>query len=89
MTMVKIKLGKNVEEIKSGQNPEAAFEKLGINFSCHNGICGICKVKVLKGEGNINPKTTEEHDYPLVEKERLACQCREIKGDIEIENAEF
>jgi ferredoxin len=84
--MVLIKLGKNKIEIKGNSNIESAFEQLDIPFSCHTGICGICKIKIKKGEKNINPKTDSELDYPLEENERLACQCNKIKGDIEIEN---
>ena len=84
--MVKIILGKKFEEIKG--NPMDAFEKVGVNFDCHTGICGVCKIKVKSGMKNINPKTDSEMDFPLDSDERLACQCQKIKGDITIENAD-
>lgn len=83
--MPKIILDKKTEEFKG--NPLTAFEKLGIQFSCHTGICGICKIKVKKGMENINKKSESEEDFPLDDNERLACQCNKIKGDIEIKNA--
>ena len=85
------KLKANGQEIilLKNDNPIEAFEKLGVGFDCHTGICGICKIKILKGENNLNPKTDTEQDYPLNDKERLACQCQKIKGDIEFKNADF
>ncbi|PIO01426.1 ferredoxin, partial [Candidatus Pacearchaeota archaeon CG09_land_8_20_14_0_10_30_9] len=56
---------------------------------CCGGICGTCKIKVLKGIENINPKTEEEMEFQLEKNERLACQCHKIKGDIEIDYEEW
>lgn len=72
-----------------GENTRDDFESLGINFDCQDGICGICKVKVLEGMENINSKTQAEEDFPLEDGERLSCQCHEIKGDIVIDEAEW
>ena len=71
------------------QSPIKAFEKLGVNFDCHNGICGLCKIKVIEGMKHISSKTSEEDDFPLEKDERLACQCHKITGDIKVENAEW
>ena len=85
--MVKITLGKKSEEVKD--SPIDAFEKIGVNFDCQSGTCGLCKIKVLEGMKNINQKTEAEDDFPLEDEERLACQCHKITGDIKIENADW
>ena len=87
--MSKIKLNGKETEIFENENPYSKFEELGVNFSCFNGICGTCKMKVKKGMENINPKTEEEGEFPLAEDERLACQCHKLKGDIGVEYEEW
>ena len=86
---IKIKAEGTEQEIEKEENPRRAFENLGVAFSCSNGVCGTCKIKLKKGMENINEKTEEEYDYPLDENERLACQCDRISGDIEFENKGF
>ena len=83
--MPKIKLNDKEIEVPEGENPYSKFEKLGMDFSCFNGICGTCKMKVTKGMENINPKTEEEDEFPLNDDERLGCQCSRLKGNIEVE----
>ena len=83
--MAKIKFKGKSEIVEDGAIPTEAFEKLGVNFDCHTGICGICRVKVIKGKDNLNPKTPAEEDFPLEEDQRLSCQCHQLKGDIEID----
>lgn len=85
--MAKIKSGDKELEIE--KSPKDTFEKLGVNFSCESGTCGICRCKIKKGMENINPKTEAEHDFPLDDDERLACQIKEVAGDIEIEYEEW
>jgi ferredoxin len=87
--MPKIKFNDKDAEIQEGENPHETFEKLGMDFSCENGVCGTCKMKVLSGMENINQKTDEENDFPLDDDERLGCQCRELAGDVEIEYEEW
>ncbi|PJC45463.1 ferredoxin [Candidatus Pacearchaeota archaeon CG_4_9_14_0_2_um_filter_30_8] len=87
--MPKITLNNKSEEVPEGKNPYETFEKLGMEFGCHNGICGTCKTKVKKGMENINPKTEEEEEFPLDDDERLGCQCHRLKGDIEVEYVEW
>ena len=52
------------------------------------GRCTTCKVIVVQGEQNLEPKTHAELRYEsqglLADRERLACQVR-IKGDVGIE----
>ena len=85
MSVNKITFNDKTAEIPDDENPYDTFEKLGMEFSCFNGICGTCKMKVNKGMGNINPKTEEENEFPLDDDERLGCQCSRLKGDIEVE----
>lgn len=58
-------------------------------FACGGkGRCTTCKVVVVEGAGNLEPKTQAELNYEsrglLMNNERLSCQVR-IKGDIIIE----
>ncbi|MBS3084302.1 (2Fe-2S)-binding protein [Candidatus Pacearchaeota archaeon] len=87
--MPKIKLNEKETIVKENENPYSAFEKLGVDFNCCDGVCGICKIKVTKGMENINPKTEMEEEFPLNENERLGCQCHRLKGDIEVEYEEW
>ena len=87
--MPKITLNGKEIEVPKGENPYSKFEELGVDFSCFNGICGTCKMKVLKGMENINSKTEMEEEFPLDDDERLACQCHELKGDVEAEYDEW
>lgn len=58
-------------------------------FGCEKGNCGVCKCSVSKGSENVNVKTQKEEQtlakmgaYPS---ERLACQIKIKKGEVEIE----
>ncbi len=52
---------------------------------CHNGACGVCKIRVLNGEyskGKMNRKHISEDE----EKNNIVLACRVFpKGDMEIE----
>ncbi len=54
-----------------------------IDYSCRVGICGTCRVKLLKGEVTMEV----EEGLPADEKARgiiLACQAKSI-GNVEVE----
>jgi len=85
MNMPKITLNGKTAEIPEDTNPYDTFEKLGMDFSCCNGICGTCKMKVNSGMENINKKTEPEEEFPLEDNERLGCQCHKLSGNIEVE----
>lgn len=89
MFMPKITLNNKKIEFQKGENPYETFEKLGMNFSCFNGICGTCKMRVVNGMENLNPKTEEENDFPLEDDERLGCQCFKLNGDVKVEYDEW
>lgn len=58
-------------------------------FGCGQGKCGICICSLTHGAENISPKTQDEIN--LLSKrnanpnQRLGCQLRVIKGEVEIE----
>jgi class 3 adenylate cyclase/hemoglobin-like flavoprotein len=53
-----------------------------------NGLCTTCRIRVMDGHNNINPRTIKEQEVARVRKWdpsiRLACQCY-IKGDVSIQ----
>lgn len=77
-------------DIAPGENMlNAALDRdVGIDFSCLEGLCDSCEVKVLVGSENISPPTQEEYDM-LGEAEvnsgkRLSCQVV-VNGPVSIE----
>lgn len=78
-----ISRGKSVEVV-DGSPVKEACKKLGIYFSCENGICATCMSRVLKGEGNLLPKNQKEIDMNLDNDYRLMCQCKIKHGDVEV-----
>ncbi len=83
--MPKIINNKKEIEIREGDEISSACETLGIPFSCYEGTCGICKINILKGEKNLSELTEREKDFGMNKKNRLACQCKIKKGDVEID----
>ncbi|UKM65939.1 2Fe-2S iron-sulfur cluster-binding protein [Flavobacteriaceae bacterium GSB9] len=53
-----------------------------------NGLCTTCRIRVLRGHDNLNPRTLREQEIARVRKWdpsiRLACQCY-VKGDVSIQ----
>lgn len=61
-------------------------EEAGVPFACTEGVCGTCVIEVKSGKENLSPPTQEEEDF-LGEgctDERLACQCKILKGEVSI-----
>jgi ferredoxin len=62
-----------------------ALEKetgMPVVFGCYSGRCGICCVRVLGGEENLNPLNEMEKVLLTADEQedlRLGCQC-EVKG---------
>jgi 2-oxoglutarate ferredoxin oxidoreductase subunit beta len=56
-----------------------AAEELGVPFSCRQGICGTCEVKVTEGLENLEPQNEKEKNMKLPEDHHLCCQSK-IKG---------
>lgn len=60
-----------------------------VPFSCQNGICGTCIIKVNSGMENLSaPEEKEKNTLQMFgagPQNRLACQCK-VNGDVEIED---
>lgn len=60
-----------------------------VPFSCRNGICGTCIIKVNSGMENLSsPEEKEKNTLQMFgagANNRLACQCK-VNGDVEIED---
>jgi len=82
--MAKIKTDAKEIEIPDNSPIADACEQLGVMFSCRVGVCGICKIEIIEGMENLNPKTNEENDMGLADNERLACQCKIKTGTVKI-----
>lgn len=58
-------------------------------FGCEKGDCGVCVCSVSKGSDNVEPRTQKEevtlHRMGAYRSQRLACQLKIKKGEIEIE----
>ena len=53
-----------------------------------NGLCTTCRIRVMEGQSNLNPRTLKEQEIARMRKWdpsiRLACQCY-TKGDVSIQ----
>ena len=62
--------------------------KTPIEYDCRKADCGICIIRIIKGQENLSPATSSEQDFLKAMKadstERFACQCRAL-GDITVE----
>ena len=71
--------------VNDGDSIIFACEQLGIPFGCKDGSCGTCLVKVISGMENLSPKApAEQAEIPLAADQRLACQCKLMKGTVKI-----
>lgn len=67
-----------------GGSMESAGE-LGVLFGCHHGVCGKCATDVAAGMENLSEPTDEEMAMDLDPSRRLMCQCRIMKGTVELD----
>ena len=81
--VISAKTGKAVE-IPDGARIKEAAEKLGVPFSCTEGICGTCITEILDGEKNLCGLNEREKDLGMDEKTRLMCQCKVNGGSVKI-----
>jgi ferredoxin len=72
-------------EVPDGEMIKEYAEEAGVPFACEEGCCGTCVIEVVEGAENLSKFTPEEEDF-LGEpgQERLACQCKIIKGNVKI-----
>ncbi len=82
--MAKIVMGDNEVEVKDGDSIIEACEKLGVPFSCKEGTCGVCNIKILEGADNLSDLTDNEKNFGMSKDSRLACQCRIKSGVVKI-----
>ena len=75
--------GKTIN-IKDKNQIKDACEKLGVPFSCTEGICGTCMIEVVDGHKNLSELTQEEKDMGMNKTRRLACQCKIKSGIVKI-----
>lgn len=73
-----------IEKVKDGEPITEACKKLGIPFSCTEGVCGTCIMEVVEGKENLSPINELESDLGADETYRFACQCKLKKGDVKI-----
>ncbi len=71
-------------ELPDNSSIAEACEEAGVPFACTEGVCGTCVIEVK--EGQLSPMTKEEEDFLGTGShcERLACQCRILKGRVRI-----
>jgi len=86
--MANLKFETTGEEIllPDGSKIQEACEEAGVPFACTEGVCGTCVIQVTKGMENLSKQTQEEEDFlgqGCVD-ERLACQCKILRGDVTI-----
>jgi len=83
--MAEIKHKNKTIPVNDNNSITEACEQLGVLFSCYEGICGICEIKILEGKENLSELTENEKMFGLDGNKRLACQCRIKKGMVKIE----
>jgi len=71
-------------EVPDNTNIRDAAEKLGVKFSCRNGLCGTCMTDVVEGGENLSELTDQEKTFSLNKDVRLACQCKINQGEVVI-----
>jgi ferredoxin len=58
---------------------------VGVEFGCHNGVCGRCATVVLSGMENMSEPSEAEVDFGLEPERRLMCQCTIKGGTVELD----
>ncbi len=84
--MGKVKTETQEAEVQDGNAIMEQAEQLGTPFGCRAGMCGTCRVEVLEGMDNLEPRNDREiamglEDSPF----RLACQCKLKEGEVKIQ----
>jgi ferredoxin len=80
-----------IHHLRTGIELRAAYQinlQLPFKFSCCQGNCGTCLIRVIKGMENLSPRTKQE-EATLSAKQldssyRLACQCAFL-GDVTLD----
>ncbi len=66
-------------EVEPGSVITDAAEKLGVPFTCKQGICRTCEAEIVEGAENLEEPTDNEKNMNLPDGHRLCCQAK-IKG---------
>lgn len=82
--MAKLILDNNEYELPDGTPLAETCEKSGVPFSCNSGVCGTCQIEVLEGKDNLGELNQEELDLGMDKNNRLACQCKIMRGVVKI-----
>lgn len=86
--MAKLLFDHNGEEVElpDGAPIATPCEEAGVPFACTEGVCGTCVIEVKEGAENLSAPTQEEEDFLGAGccRERLACQCRILSGNVRI-----
>ena len=82
--MPKIKSQDMEVEFQDSEDSADYFEKVGVPLGCRIGVCNVCKIKILSDSENLSELTENEIDSKLEKDERLACQCKVLKGEVKI-----
>ena len=93
---MRVHLGGQVYDIliNPGENMlDAALDRnVELDFSCKEGNCDTCMVKVLKGREYLNDITPQERDMldedQIKEGYRLSCMVKVLGGPVEIVQGE-
>lgn len=74
------------KELPDGSPIAESCEEAGVPFACTEGVCGTCVIEVKEGSENLSAPTQEEKDFlgDGTCDERLACQCKIMKGTVRI-----
>jgi len=83
--MAILKLGDKSCEVPVGVRIYKIAEEMGLLFGCREGLCEVCKVKIVSGEENLNEITENEFEMGIVKPNRLCCQIILSGGTVEIE----
>jgi ferredoxin len=70
------------KEILDGEKIHKPSEELGVQFGCEDGVCGTCIIEVEEGRENLSELNEKEKDMGLEPQQRLACQCKIMKGEV-------
>lgn len=83
MATIKFANSGDEENLPDGERIQEVCEAQGVPFACTEGVCGTCIVEVEEGMENLSSYTEEEEDFlGEMENERMACQCRLLKGNV-------
>lgn len=83
--MAKLIINEEESQIADGESIKQCCEEMGIPFGCEEGVCGTCIIEIEEGMENLSPYNEQEEDFlGPQDRERLACQCKIMKGTVKV-----